>query len=124
MLLACCLPRCLFFIKINSNKIADNVGEIVIGRGAQSVNGKLSVGGVDISLFGATVIRNLVLTDLNGEVILTSDMVSVDYGLSDLLSNNLNLESIKSVTVSGLKLNLVQDRSGVSGIFDRILKSN
>lgn len=99
-------------IRYNAPKIAPAVGKMVLERAATSLNGKLEAGEVDISLFGATILRNVKLTDAKGAAVLTCEELTVDFSLADLLKGNFAMDRIKSVELAGAKLSLEQDKSG------------
>lgn len=99
-------------VRLNAPKIAPAVGNMVLERAATSLSGKLEAGGIDISLFGATILRDVKLTDAKGALVLACDELTVDFSFADLLGGNFAMGRIKSVELTGAKINLEQDKAG------------
>jgi len=99
-------------LKVNAPRIAQVVGSLVVERAAESLSGKLAVGGIDFSLFGDTTLHNVVLSDNGGAVVATCNELAIGYSFADLLRGNLTMDKVQSIQLSGLKLNLIQDKAG------------
>ena len=111
-ILALAIILLVIVVRLNAPKIAPVVGKMVLDRAAASLNGKLEAGGIDFSLFGATILRNVRLADAKGAAVLSCDELTVDFSFADLIRGNFSLDRVKSVELSGARINLEQDKAG------------
>ena len=80
----------------------------IVAKVNDNINGKLSIGAVDISLLGTVTAANVTVYDDHGVVIGKSDKISVEYGLSDLLSGNVDFQSLKTITLENPVILMVE----------------
>ena len=100
------------FWKMNGPKVIAAVNEAILTRAGQAVNGKLTAEGLDFTLFGSTAIHKMALYDAKNNLMASSDEVIVDFSFADMISGNLSLDKVKSISFEGLKVNLLRDKTG------------
>ena len=100
------------FWKMNGPKVIAAVNEAILTRAGQAVNGKLTAEGLDFTLFGSTAIHKMALYDAKNNLMASSDEVIVDFSFADMISGNLSLDKVKSISFEGLKVNLSRDKTG------------
>ncbi|MDR3592596.1 MAG: hypothetical protein P4N41_23315 [Negativicutes bacterium] len=83
----------------------------VLAKANENINGKLSVGSIDFSFSGSMTARQITVYDRANAVIGTCDQMVVRFGLWDLLSGNLDPQSLQSITLDNPVI-LVDNKEG------------
>lgn len=83
----------------------------VVAKANENINGKIAIGSLDFTLSGTITARQVTIYDHTDAVIGTSDQVLLRFGVRDLLSGNVDLQSLQSVTVDNPVI-LVDNKDG------------
>nr|WP_092074413.1 hypothetical protein [Dendrosporobacter quercicolus]NSL49892.1 hypothetical protein [Dendrosporobacter quercicolus DSM 1736]SDM94028.1 hypothetical protein SAMN04488502_10944 [Dendrosporobacter quercicolus] len=80
-----------------SAKLAQTLQATLLERAGNAVNGRITVGKIDLSLSGRIRIRDIALYDREGALLLQSPSVKIRYRWSDLTSGSLGLPQVEQV---------------------------
>lgn len=95
-----------------SPKLLSGVRELLLKQVNESINGRLEVGKLDISVLGSAVLSKVALFDQTGNPVATSEEVAIRYSFSDLLAGKFDLDSVQAITVEKAELKLSIDSKG------------
>jgi hypothetical protein len=71
----------------------------ILAQANESINGKITVGRMDVSFLGTIHANQVAIYDERGNLMGKTAKVKVDFSLSDLLAGKVDLQALKSVTV-------------------------
>ncbi|MDR3565393.1 MAG: hypothetical protein P4N59_28705 [Negativicutes bacterium] len=94
----------------------------VVAKMNEKINGRLTVESIDFSFAGTLVAHQITLYDSHDAVVAKSDQISIRFGLRDLLSGNIDLQSLHSITLENPVL-LADNKEGHWN-FEDLIKSN
>jgi hypothetical protein len=98
---------------MNSGKIVQAAKDLLIKQADQMLNGgRVETGDVEFSLWGQVVIKKVAVYDHTNKVVASCDQVGVGFSLPDLLSGNLDLSVVKTVTLTTPQLMVIEDQNG------------
>jgi hypothetical protein len=83
----------------------------VVAKANENINGKIGIGSIDFSLSGSITAHQVTVSDRSDTVIGTSDQVFIRFGIWDLLSGNIDLQTLQSVTLDSPVI-LVDNKDG------------
>lgn len=71
----------------------------VVAKANENINGKIVIGGFDFSFSGSMTARQITVYDPSNTVIGTCDQMLIRFGIRDLLSGNIDLQTIQSIAL-------------------------
>ncbi len=87
----------------------DQIRQKVQTIASEQLNGDISIGAIEGSLLSDFTLRDVEITNEDGEVIVAADALGVDYELLDLLDRNV---IVNEIDVRGLLVRARQDEEG------------
>ena len=85
-------------------KVREAAGTALLTQLNNTVNGTITVGGIDLSVLGAVEMKQTKILDAGGRTLATADRVLLDYRWSDLLHGQLGPQLITGVSVEKAEL--------------------
>lgn len=82
-----------------SGKVRQAAEQSLLKSANEWVNGKIMVGGIDLSILGTVDIKQLQVLDQSGQLLAHCDRVRVRYDWSDLFKGRLGLEMVTGIWV-------------------------
>lgn len=107
---------------IASVKLAEALQATLIERAGNAINGRITVGKVDLSWSGRIRIRDIALYDREGALLMQSPSVKIRYRWSDLTSGSLGLPQIEQVLLEQSEIFVRQN--GTAFNWNGILKED
>ena len=98
--------------KVAAPRVLAGVQEILLSQVNSSLNGRIEIEEMDFSLLGSAVLKKVTLFDKAGSQIAASNEISVGYKFSDLIGGRFGIDSVQSITVEKVSLNLSIDKAG------------
>ncbi|MDR3564334.1 MAG: hypothetical protein P4N59_23255 [Negativicutes bacterium] len=86
--------------------------DYLLSQASKSINGRLEVGSINLSPFGQASFGQVRLFNQANSLIAECELISFDFSPGDLWRGNLDLNTVRTITVDGLKLDLQQDEKG------------
>lgn len=84
----------------------------LVAKANENVNGKVTVGKVEFSIFGTLKAADVTVSDSRGAVVGKSGLVAVRFGLGDVLAGRADLSAVRSVTLENAVVTLVSGKDG------------
>ena len=98
--------------KVAAPRVLAGVQEILLSQVNSSLNGRIEIEEMDFSLLGSAVLKKVTLFDKAGSQIAASNEISIGYKFSDLIGGRFGIDSVQSITVEKVSLNLSIDKAG------------
>ena len=93
-------------------KMAEGAQAQLVSKVNESVNGKVTVGKVEFSIFGSLIAEGVTVSDNKNAVVGKSERVAVRFGLGDVLAGRADLSAVKSVTLENVAMTLTSGKDG------------
>ena len=97
---------------ILSPKLLSGVRELLLKQVNASINGRLEVGKLDISVLGSAVLSKVALYDQAGNQVAAGEEIAIRYNFSDLLAGKFDLDSVQSIALEKATIQLAIDAKG------------
>jgi hypothetical protein len=94
------------------NRMAAVAQAQLVAKANENVNGKVTVGKVEFSIFGTLVADNVTVSDRQNAVVGKSERVSVRFALGDVLAGRADLSAVKSVRLENAVVTLASGEDG------------
>lgn len=104
--------------KFLAPKLLAGVQERLLSEVNTSINGRIEIEKMDVSVLGSAVLKNITLFDKSGNPIAAGEEISIRYNFSDLLGGSFGIDRVSSITIEKAKLNLEIDSKGKWSIQD------
>lgn len=104
--------------KVLAPRVLAGVQDLLIKQVNSSIIGRMEVGSLDFSILGSAVLKKVILFDQTGKQIAAGDEVDISYNFGDLLGGKFGMDSVKSVSVNKLNLQVGIDKDGRWSILD------
>lgn len=98
--------------KMAAPRVLAGVQGLLLSQVNSSINGRIEIGTIDFSAFGAAVIKDVKLYDAGNARIAAGEEIRVSYRWADLIGGKFGLDSVKSVSLEKPQLVLGIDKSG------------
>lgn len=122
LILLSILCALLVLWQVFADKIKQDVQDTLIGQISQQINGQLSVGTVNLSLFGHIKIQDVYLYDQQGSLLAQIPVIKMKYRWSDLTGGSLGMPQIETVTLERGELWFKQENKHFN--WDDLLKND
>ena len=109
-------------VKIAGSTLSGTVKQLVLSAASESLNGSLTVGDIDLSVFGSLVVKNPVLKDKGGKQIASASAISIDFDISDLISKRYGIDRVRKIVVEEGVFELIRDKDEQWNIGDALMK--
>jgi hypothetical protein len=106
--------------KMLAPRVLTGVQDLLIKQVNSSINGRLEIGSIDFSVLGSAVLKKVVLFDKAGKQIAAGDEIDISYKFDDLLGGKFGIDSVKSISVEKLNLQLGIDKNGRWSLLDLV----
>lgn len=97
------------FWQWSGSAVTGRVQQWLVDTASRSLNGTLRIATMDFSFSGSLVARQVELLDASGNKIFASEIVAVDFDLSDLFGRRFDLERVRKIRIEKGLLHLVQN---------------
>jgi hypothetical protein len=87
-------------------KMASAAQAQLVAKANEHVNGKVTVGKVEFSIFGTLKVADVTVTDGQNAVVGKSGLVAVRFGVGDVLAGRADLSAVRSVTLENAAITL------------------
>ncbi len=84
----------------------------LVAKANENVNGKVSVGKVEFSIFGTLNISDVTVSDRQNAVVGKSDKIAIRFALGDVLAGRADLSAVKSVRLENAVVTLTSGQDG------------
>ena len=109
---------CYKFLLGNAAALAQ---EKLLSQVNEHLNGKITVGSMDVSFLGTINANQCAIYDLNNNLLGKSDQISIDFSLADLFAGRTDLQVVKRVTIE--KPAIVINKQGEKWNWESIIKA-
>ncbi len=93
-------------------KMASAAQAQLVAKANEHVNGKVTVGKVEFSIFGTLKVADVTVTDGQNAVVGKSGLVAVRFGVGDVLAGRADLSAVRSVTLENAAITLASGKDG------------
>jgi hypothetical protein len=102
------------FFQLAAGKVRQAAEQSLLVRANQAVNGKVTVGSIDLSILGSVAARDVELQDMSGNLLARSKRIQIGYNWSDLLKGQLGPQLITGVTIEQPEIWIVYNQNGLN----------
>lgn len=103
-----------------ASKVRQAAEQSLLTHASEAVNGQVVVGGIDLSILGYVVAKDVQVLDTSGKPLAKMERVQINYSWSNLLKGELGPQLIKGVTVDKPELWFVYHQNKLN--WDGLLK--
>ncbi len=93
-------------------KMASGAQAQLVAKANEHVNGKVTVGKVEFSIFGSLIAEGVTVSDRQNAVVGKSERIAVRFGVGDVLAGRADLSAVKSVTLENAVMTLTSGKDG------------
>ena len=102
------------------SNVSNALHRFVLAQINESLNGRLEVGDISLSLSGATTLSKITLVNTANTLIFSCEQISIDFALKDVFGGSVGLDRARTIHMDGAKLLLVRDSNGQWNVNDII----
>lgn len=93
-------------------KMASAAQSQLVAKANEQVNGKVTVGKMEFSIFGSLIVDGVTVSDRQNAVVGKSERIAVQFGIGDVLAGRADLSAVKSVTLENAVMTLTSGKDG------------
>ncbi len=93
-------------------RMASGAQAQLVAKVNEQVNGKVTVGKVEFSIFGSLIVDGVTVSDRQNAVVGKSERIAVRFGIGDVLAGRADLSAVKSVTLENAVMTLTSGKDG------------
>ncbi|MGI6091841.1 MAG: hypothetical protein GX348_02060 [Veillonellaceae bacterium] len=111
----------IILFQFAADKVRQEAEQSLLTGASEAVNGQVIVGGIDLSILGYVVAKDVQVLDTGGKTLARIERVQINYSWSNLLKGELGPQLIKGVTVDKPELWLAYRQNKLN--WDGLLKT-